>query len=575
MSDSQNPKAPGEPGKAKKELSMEQRLLLAFLLMGAVLFLTPYFMPKPTPKPPQKTPAPPAQKSAESKPVQKPASRAAPAPASVGQVSDNQERQITVNTDLYEIRFSNRGAVAKSWQLKKYKDNLGKALDLVNPVSVEKAGAAPFTLAFTGQKPAADLGQALYAAKTSPDGLTVEFEFSDGRTLSRKSFQFKKDSYLATFISEASGSGAALPHLVSWRGGFGDATVPKAYAAQHSLYYDSSNSKLVINDHTAGKDGPVSAGGAFLFAGLEDAYFAAVFLPEGTQHLQLDTYSDKHPVEKDSKEEEPFVGAAVGGSGQNRFSLFVGPKDVDILRKVNPRLEQVVDWGWFQLLAKPLFLTLNWTNDKLIRNYGWSIIVITVVINFVMLPLKFSSMKSMKKMQELQPQIQAINAKYKNIGMRDPRKAQQNQEMMDLYKKAGVNPLGGCVPMLLQLPFFIAFYKVLSVAIELRGAPWLWVRDLSQPEHLPIKVLPLVMIASQFYLQRMTPTASPDPQQQRIMMLMPLMLGFMFYQASSGLVLYWLTGNLVGILQQWVINRMGPAPAAVPTPAPKKKGSRK
>jgi YidC/Oxa1 family membrane protein insertase len=178
----------------------------------------------------------------------------------------------------------------------------------------------------------------------------------------------------------------------------------------------------------------------------------------------------------------------------------------------------------------------------------------------------------MKKMSALQPQIAAINERYRNIGLRDPRKAQQNQEVMDLYKKHGVNPMGGCFPMLLQIPFFIAFYNVLSNAIELRHASWLWVSDLSQPEHLAIRILPLAMLASQFVMQKMTPTTSMDPMQQRMMMLMPLMLGFLFYGVASGLVLYWLTGNLVSIAQQWFINKTAAADVPPPTPV-KRKGT--
>jgi len=222
-----------------------------------------------------------------------------------------------------------------------------------------------------------------------------------------------------------------------------------------------------------------------------------------------------------------------------------------------------------------LFLALNWVNDKYVHNYGWSIVVVTIAINLLLLPLKYSSLKSMKKMQSLQPQIAAINDKYKNVGIRDPRKADQNQETMDLYKKNGVNPMGGCMPLALQIPFFIAYYKVLSVSIEMRGAHWLWITDLSQPETLAIHILPILMIATQFILQKMTPATSADPAQQRVMQFMPLMMGFFFYNAQSGLVLYWLTGNLVGLLQQWVFNRLGSAPVVIePPPAPKKKTSR-
>jgi len=248
-----------------------------------------------------------------------------------------------------------------------------------------------------------------------------------------------------------------------------------------------------------------------------------------------------------------------------------------MLKRIDRKLQQVVDFGWFSLLAKPLFLALNWINDRWMHNYGWSIVVITVAINFLLLPLKFTSLKSTKKMQVLQPQIKAINEKYKGLSIRDPRKQQQNQEVMELYKKHGVNPMGGCLPMILQIPFFIAFYKVLTVAIEIRGADWLWVTDLSQPEHLAIRILPVTMIVSQFIMQKMTPTPSTDPNQQRIMMLMPLMMGFIFYGVSSGLVLYWLTSNVVGIGQQWLFNRTvhAPAPAVESSPVRKKKRSRK
>jgi YidC/Oxa1 family membrane protein insertase len=237
-----------------------------------------------------------------------------------------------------------------------------------------------------------------------------------------------------------------------------------------------------------------------------------------------------------------------------------------------------VDFGWFSFLAKPLFLVVNWVTESYIHNYGWAIVAITVVLNFLLFPLKISSMKSMKKMQALQPQIAAINEKYKGIGLRDPRKAEQNQEVMELYKKYGVNPMGGCMPMLLQIPFFIAFYQVFTKSVEMRGASWLWVTDLSQPEHLAIKILPVAMIASQFVMQKMTPTTGTDPAQQRMMLFMPLIFGFMFYNFSSGLVLYYLTSNLVSIAQQWFFNRTSVAEAlarSVQDTAPKKKNGRK
>jgi YidC/Oxa1 family membrane protein insertase len=173
-------------------------------------------------------------------------------------------------------------------------------------------------------------------------------------------------------------------------------------------------------------------------------------------------------------------------------------------------------------------------------------------------------------MQGLQPQIKAINDKYKNVGIRDAKKAEQNQEIMDLYKKEGVNPVGGCLPLLIQMPFLYAFYRCLTIAIELRHAPWLWVRDLSAPESLPIHLLPIILVVTQFLSQKMTPAAGVDPNQQKMMLIMPVMFGFMFYYLSSGLVLYYLTGNLVAIAFQLIINRFMPTPAGPPPKAPVK-----
>jgi YidC/Oxa1 family membrane protein insertase len=554
---------------------MEKRLLLAFLLMGAVLFLTPYFykmvMPAPAARPAQPRPAAAAPKSAEPQP-QAPVEQAAPA-APAQAASATAEQLFTIETKLYRIVLSNQGGVVRSWSLKKFKDGTGKPLDLVSPAGTAKTGF-PFSLGFKDRKPAGDVNKLLYAARPAAGGLGIDYDFSDGAVTVHKSFRFEQDSYLSQFSSEVTQGGARIPHWIEWRGGFGDPALQNAAGQQHVVFFDTSAGKLLSRTAKDAKDGPVDDYGTYSFAGLQDNYFAAVFLPKSATSFDVRTLSDTVPGAID-KAEVPHPGAAVGGSAQNNFSLFVGPKDLDLLRKIDPRLEQMVDFGWFSLLAKPLFLLLNWINDHVVHNYGWAIILATILINFALLPMRLSSMKSMKRMQSLQPQVAAINAKYKNVGLRDPRKAEQNQEVMDLYKKHGVNPMGGCLPMVIQIPFFIAFYKVLTVAIEMRGASWLWVSDLSQPEHLPIRILPVAMTIAQFLMQKMTPSPSTDPSQQRVMMFMPLIFGFMFYGASSGLVLYWLTSNLVGMAQQWFINRSMPvtAPATPPELAAKSKKS--
>jgi YidC/Oxa1 family membrane protein insertase len=566
----------------KEEMSLEKRLLIAFILIGAVMFVW-QFLYKPELPPPVKRAAAPTQTTpatdqrapAETGPSPSPeAQTAAPSSAPMSRpTAQRSEPVFVVDTNLYKITFSNQGATVHSWILKKYHGNDEKPLDLTN----SSAGAFPFSLYFSGPKPTTDVNWAWYTQTPDPDGLGVTYKFSDGHTTVTKAFHFQKNSYLSTMSCEVSVDGKPIPSMVQWRGGFGDLTLPGAASNQKTLYYDVAQNKLVEQVAAkASKSGPtgIPSAGTFSFAGLADTYFAAVFLPGNNVRMEQVTFGDtvRTPLEE---KPQPYAGVAVSDGGSNRFELFIGPKDVDLLRSINPKLEQVVDFGWLGVLAKPLFLVVNWLNDHVVHNFGWAIVLVTVVINFVLFPLKLTNMKSMRKMQALKPQIDAINDRYKNVGLRDPKKADQNQEVMDLYKKFGVNPMGGCVPMLLQIPFFIAFYRVFTVSVEMRGASWLWVHDLSQPEQIPIKILPLTMIASQFIMQKMTPQAGGDPNQQKMMMFMPLIFGIMFYNFASGLVLYYLTSNLVSMGQQYFFNHTEVANAAARSVAPPKKTGRK
>lgn len=557
----------------KFELTMEMRMLLAFLLMGAVFLLTPLItgpLQKKAPKAPE-TKQSQAPNTAAPQPAATSAAATTPAPPALSAVKAATASDTIVDTDVHRVVFSNQGGVVKSWQLKKYRDNDGKPVELVNAAAAPKAGW-PMSYVFQTNAPKTDLNQVLFANRDTGDPLTVEFEFSDGTVSARKTFKFARTAYRVQVVSEVTEAGQARPHLLAWRGGFGDHTIHNAAASQHSVYYSSADSKLEVKEAKAAKDGPVLASGQFSFGGLQDAYFAAVFVPPPGNGLNVQTWSDSLPP-PGQKDEVAHVGAAVGSaSNRNELTLFVGPKDLDALRTANPKLELLVDYGWLGIIAKPLFLALNWVHDNLISNWGWAIVFVTVIINFLLLPLRFSSIRSMQAMAALQPDIQKINEKYKGVGLRDPKINQKNEEMMALYQKHGINPLGGCVPLLLQMPFFFAFFKVLSVSIELRGAPWLWVTDLSQPEFLWVRILPLLMVVTQVIMQKMTPQTSPDPNQQRMMMLMPLMMGVLFYSSPAGLVLYWLTGNVVGIFQQFFFNRYVKThvPAAVPVANPKK-----
>ena len=549
-----------------KELTMETRLLLAFVLVGIVLVGWNYIY-KPPPIPPAANPQTQTTQPVAEAPKPAPATPPTQAIEVPGQVQASQAEEFTIDTDLYRVRFSNQGAVVRSWILKPYKDGKGQPLDLVNTAALSRV-PAPFSLAFRSQAPPNDPNKALFKVERSGD-LAVTFEYSDGRTATKKTFQFMPKSYLVEITSQVVDNGVLLPHEFTWRGGFGDQTIVNAASVEGTLYYDESNSKLVKNAVKTADKGPVTTSGQYSFAGIEDSYFTAVVLPTAGGGLGLTTYSD--PVPGPSGTDEKRIGAGVGGSGLNSFNAFIGPKDTDTLRSVNPKLDQLINWGFFGFIAKPLFLVLTWTAEHATgNNFGWAIVVVTIAINMVLFPLRFSSLKSSKKMQALQPQIAAINAKYKDLPMRDPRKQEQQAEMMDLYKKNGVNPVGGCVPMLLQLPFLFAYYTVLGVAIAMRGASWLWVHDLSQPETLAIRVLPVLLVVTQFLQQKMTPSPGMDPAQQKMMLFMPLVLGYMFYYQSAGLVLYWLTGGLVGIAQQWLLNR-GTPPQAVVVPSPPQK----
>ncbi|HCW93854.1 MAG TPA: preprotein translocase YidC, partial [Flexistipes sinusarabici] len=228
------------------------------------------------------------------------------------------------------------------------------------------------------------------------------------------------------------------------------------------------------------------------------------------------------------------------------FPIFVGPKEYDLLSSYKFELEESIEFGIFSFLSIPMLQILNFTYDY-VGNYGLAIIVLTFVIKIITYPLTQKSMTSMKKMQVLQPEMTKIREKFKG----EPQK--RNAAMMELYKKHGANPMGGCLPMVIQIPIFIALYKTLLVSIELKGSPFIfWITDLSQKD--PYFITPILMGLSMFLQQRMTPTGG-DPTQQKIFMFLPLVFTFIFLNFPAGLVIYWLTNNVLTIIQQYFINR--------------------
>jgi YidC/Oxa1 family membrane protein insertase len=289
--------------------------------------------------------------------------------------------------------------------------------------------------------------------------------------------------------------------------------------------------------------------GAVRYGGVDDQYFLAAALTGG-KHARVE-YAPL--TVKTADGDRHIVDYRVRVAGDGPITFFLGPKEFDLLQRADAELTRTINLGIFGFLATPLLKALKWINEY-VGNFGWSIILLTVLINLVLFPLRHKSAVSMRKMQQIQPQVKAIQDRYAKLKMTDPARQKMNTELMELYKAKGANPASGCLPMLLTFPVLFAFYAFLSQAIELRGAPWiLWIHDLSR--HDPYYVTPLLMGASQFVQTKMMP-ATGDPQQQRMMMFMPLMFMVFFLWAPSGLVLYWLCSNLWTIGQQYFTNRL-------------------
>jgi len=495
-------------------------------------------------------------------------------------IEGSKPEDIVVENDLYKITFSTRGAVVESWILRKYTDAKETPLDLIDQEACGKLGF-PMSLNLPDTELASKLNSALYVATPSGGVLKppvkVEFTYGDGKVEARKTFTFETGYDLHAELSVVEGD-HYRPAEVDWPGGFGDHSLPPATINSYTLgVYGSIGELTTVAQRKLTGDRSIPA--PFQLAGLEDRYFAGIFLPDSPDETLLlgrRTWTPTDWTGKDSDKPNPIF--AELGQGQPKplaFRMFVGPKALDVLRAEKPPLDSLVDFGWFAFIAKPLFLGLRYIYDRWAHNYGWAIVILTVFINFAMFPLKLKSIRSAQEMQRIAPLMKSIQEKYKNVKFNDPKKARMNEEMMQLYKEHGVNPLGSCLPMALQLPFLYGFYRVLDLPIELRHAPWiLWIKDLSAPDKvhpfgIPLPILPTLMIISMFIMQKMTPVATADPSQQRMMMIMPIVFGIMFYNFASGLVLYFLTANIVGILQQLIINKFMPMPEATSAPPPR------
>ncbi|MBZ5567171.1 MAG: membrane protein insertase YidC [Acidobacteriia bacterium] len=598
----------GSTQNPQQEPGMERRLLLVFILTFAVLLISQPLLMKYFKPPAQERKEQKAQPAATQPvaPAQAPAVPAAPVKAQPGAKAAaakqaTAERETVIENDLYKIVFTNRGAQVKSWILKKYDDDQGHPLELVHQVAAQQSGY-PLSLWTYDEALRKKLSSALYVGSVfqleilqgtnrgqeltrgSPikAPATIAFEYSDADTTVRKRFRFDH-SYVVKVETSVTQNGQPVRAYPAWPAGFGDQTTPASYASATVDLYNGETSwhggEKVVREPIKKISSGATINGPFAWAGAADQYFGAVFMPDDPKTAVLVTLRNAIEVPKDpakpegEKIKQEVVGAAVGNvSGLTSERLFAGPKNLDVLQSVKApalpgqaasNLEGMVDFGtYLGFIAKPLFLWLRWTFKHLVGNWGWSIIVLTVIINIVVFPLRLTSMKSALKMQKLQPQINAIKNRYsqktKNLKPGDRAakmefSQQQNQEIAALFKREGASPMGGCIPMLIQFPFLVAFYSMLGSAIELRHAHWFWLHDLSSPD--PVHILPILIIITTLAVQKMTPQAGMDPAQQKVMtLMMPVMLGIISWNLSSGLCLYWVMGNLVSIIQQFWMN---------------------
>jgi YidC/Oxa1 family membrane protein insertase len=548
---------------------MEKRVLLAVVLSFVVLYGYQAMVPRPKPPVPAgaaQTAAGGAQATNGSATTQPPASAPQPAleaqtpPAAAPVVADTSEREIVVENESIRAVFSTRGGVLKSWRLKKYQDAAHAPLEIV-PQDAPQGSFKPFTLTVEDTRTAATLSQALYrpsatALDLSSGPSTLTFEYADATGLTaRKELAFDpRNPYVVHFSATVMQGANALVPTVHWGPALGNALDVNARGyhmpPRPILYRDGDVDRINVKD--IAEVGSVE--GVVGFAGVDDHYFMTAAVKQ-KEPVRLHFEPVPMPIREGAKNPPPpYVAWSIRfNEAPSGIAFFAGPKDFDVLAAVDRDLVRAIDFGMFAFLVVPLLRALKWVNVY-VGNYGWSIILLTVLINIAMFPLRHKSVVSMRRMQEIQPEVKALQDRYANLKMTDPARQKMNTEMMALYKERGVNPASGCVPMLLTLPVLFAFYAMLSVAIELRGAPFVgWIKDLSVYD--PLFITPILMGLTQFVQTKMTPSTA-DPTQQRVMLLMPLVFMFMFIWAPSGLVLYWTVSNLWAIGQQYVTNRL-------------------
>jgi YidC/Oxa1 family membrane protein insertase len=578
LAEFKNPNQQGGGGQDSRSL------FVMMFVMLAVFFGLSYYRQKTNPQTanpqhvspnaPTATQSQPAAQQATPAPAPAVPAPSAAQPSATPAVQAANESTTVVDNELYRIEFTNRGAQVKSWLLKQYKDSDGHPLNLVHTQAAEKYGY-PLSLHTYDDALTTTLKQALYvpsATGTLAAPGTLTFKYSANGVDVTKTFSFD-ETYVLHADVQVTRNGSPIRALISWPGGFGDQDNANAYSGAQVDFSRNASEEHLAPKKVSGGD---TLNGPFDWAGTSDTYFAAIFLPDNPASATVATLHNELDVAKTIKRtgfgsgspakgaiNVSILGTALGDvSGHAQTRIYVGPKAVNVLRGIystpyngkRVSLEPLLEFGFWGIIGKWLFLALQWIHLHIVSNWGWAIIILTLIINVLLLPLRVKTMQSGLKMQRIQPQMDAIKEKYKKYKINDPKRNEMNMEIMKLQKDNGVNMFGGCIPTLIQLPLLFAFFTMLPKVVELRQAHWGWLPDLTSAD--PYHILPIVMVVSQFLMQFYTPSPGVDPQQQKMMaFMMPAISGYFVWNYASGLGLYWAVGNFFGIAQQMVMNR--------------------
>lgn len=535
---------------------MEKRAFLAIALSLLVLVLYQEWISRQYPTP---LPQPPAEQKTEAGKAPTAESVTPSAPAEIKPVpapAGKEVQDIRVETDNYIALFTNQGARLKSFKFKHYQataDPNSPPFEMIPtvpgvpyPLGVKWSrgstdGDASIIYRVDGGdlKLSGEAKRTLTFQGTAPDGVTIT------KTLSFSGAQYP----IGLDVAVRSANGSALAPAVSLTapGQHEAPDVDAPFEGFLAVVDEKVKREPVSDELRKGKEfsGPLS------WAGFGFTYFMTALVPENGAGYRVD-------VQQSGPALILTVAEATSKPDPSHYTLFVGPKELSVLESIGHGMAKAIDFGYFGFISIPFLYILHFFH-QFTHSYGIDIILLTVLLKILTAPLTHKSYASMKQMQKLQPQMERLKEKFKDD------REKLNKEIMEMYRRNGVNPLGGCLPMVVQFPVFIGLYNALYIPIELRHAPFLWINDLSKPDwqslpfefagwHLGVPVLTILMGASMFAQQWMTPTAG-DPNQRKLMLMMPLIFTFMFVTFPAGLTIYWLINNVLSIAQQWWINR--------------------